>query len=71
MEENKVNSNEEVQQVEVVEEKEEKKPTLVSKIFAGLGMAILAFLIVVVGWLGIQKFALHDPVPSSAPAAPA
>ena len=65
---NQVNKDE----VEVVSTNEEstketnKTKVLVNKIFSGIGLAILAFLIVVVGWLSIQKFILKDPVPSFA-----
>ena len=64
---NKVENNNE--EVEVVEEtKETKKPNkvlgLVKKILSYLGTAILAVLIIVVGWLAIDKFILGNPVPS-------
>jgi signal peptidase len=64
---NKVEINNE--EVEVVEEtKETKKPNkvlgLVKKILSYLGTAILAVLIIVVGWLAIDKFILGNPVPS-------
>lgn len=64
---NKVEINNE--EVEVVEEtKETKKPNkvlgLVKKILSYLGTAILAILIIVVGWLAIDKFILGNPVPS-------
>lgn len=61
------------QEVEVVEnneadvvKEESKTKVLVKKIFSGIGMAILAFLIIVVGWLSIQKFVMKEPVPSFA-----
>ena len=60
------NNNEEVEVVE--ETKETKKPNkvlgLVKKILSYLGTAILAILIIVVGWLAIDKFILGNPVPS-------
>lgn len=49
-----------------VETKSSKTKSIIGKVFAGIGAAILTFLIVVVGWLGIQKFILHEPVPSFA-----
>ena len=61
------------QEVEVVEnneadvvKEESKTKVLVKKIFSGIGLAILAFLIIVVGWLSIQKFVMKEPVPSFA-----
>ena len=51
---------------ENVETKSSKAKSIIGKVFAGIGAAILTFLIVVVGWLGIQKFILHEPVPSFA-----
>ena len=51
---------------ENVETKSSKTKSIIGKVFAGIGAAILTFLIVVVGWLGIQKFILHEPVPSFA-----
>lgn len=51
---------------ENVETKSSKTKSIVGKVFAGIGAAILTFLVVVVGWLGIQKFILHEPVPSFA-----
>ena len=46
--------------------KESKVKTILGKVFSGIGLAVLAFLIVVVGWLSFQKFVLKDPVPSFA-----
>lgn len=77
MEENKNNEvevvEEETAQTQTVDEyveeevKEVSKPVkIVKKVFAILGSAILAFLIVVVGWLAIDKFILKSPVPSFA-----
>lgn len=51
---------------ENVETKFSKTKSIIGKVFAGIGAAILTFLVVVVGWLGIQKFILHEPVPSFA-----
>ena len=51
---------------ENVETKSSKTKSIVGKVFAGIGAAILTFLVVVVGWLAIQKFVLHEPVPSFA-----
>lgn len=51
---------------ENVETKSSKTKSIVGKVFAGIGAAILTFLVVVVGWLAIQKFILHEPVPSFA-----
>lgn len=51
---------------ENVETKSSKTKSIIGKVFAGIGAAILTFLVVVVGWLGIQKFILHEPVPSFA-----
>lgn len=46
--------------------KESKLKTIFGKVFSGIGLAVLAFLIVVVGWLSIQKFVMKEPVPSFA-----
>lgn len=46
--------------------KESKLKTILGKVFSGIGLAVLAFLIVVVGWLSIQKFVMKEPVPSFA-----
>ena len=51
---------------ENVDTKSSKTKSIVGKVFAGIGAAILTFLVVVVGWLAIQKFILHEPVPSFA-----
>ena len=51
---------------ENVETKSSKAKSIIGKVFAGIGAAILTFLVVVVGWLAIQKFVLHEPVPSFA-----
>lgn len=51
---------------ENVETKSSKTKSIIGKVFAGIGAAILTFLVVVVGWLAIQKFVLHEPVPSFA-----
>lgn len=48
------------------ETKSSKTKSIIGKVFAGIGAAILTFLVVVVGWLAIQKFVLHEPVPSFA-----
>ena len=49
----------------------EEKPTnkalkIVKWVFSGIGIAILSFLVVVVGWLTIDKYILKNPVPSFA-----
>lgn len=51
---------------ENVETKSSQTKSIIGKVFAGIGAAILTFLVVVVGWLAIQKFVLHEPVPSFA-----
>lgn len=59
--------NQEVEIVPTEEEKEvSKTKKIIIKVFSGIGLAIVAFLIIVVGWLSIQKFFMHDPVPSFA-----
>lgn len=50
---------------------EDVKPTnkiikIIKWIFSGIGLAILSFLIVVVGWLTIDKYIVKSPVPSFA-----
>ena len=50
---------------------EEVKPTdkiikIIKLIFSGIGLAILSFLIVLVGWLTIDKYIVKSPVPSFA-----
>lgn len=39
---------------------------IIKWIFSGIGLAILSFLIVVVGWLTIDKYIVKSPVPSFA-----
>lgn len=50
---------------------EDVKPTnktikIIKWVFSGIGLAILSFLIVVVGWLTIDKYIVKSPVPSFA-----
>ena len=50
---------------------EDVKPTnkiikIIKWIFSGIGLAILSFLIVLVGWLTIDKYIVKSPVPSFA-----
>lgn len=50
---------------------EDVKPTnkiikIIKLIFSGIGLAILSFLIVLVGWLTIDKYIVKSPVPSFA-----
>ena len=50
---------------------EDVKPTnkiikIIKWIFSGIGLAFLSFLIVVVGWLTIDKYIVKSPVPSFA-----
>lgn len=77
MEENKNNEVEVVEettsQTQTIDEyvenevKEEKKAVKITKKVLGIiGTAILAFLVVVVGWLTIDKYILKSPVPSFA-----
>ena len=61
----------EVNEVEVVETIEEKKPSTLNKILfwtkricSYIGTGILAILLIVVGWLSIDKFIIGNPVPS-------
>lgn len=76
MEENKV-INEEVELVEEnnqeKQQEEVKEPTklgkawnIIKKVFGAIGALIVAFLVVVVGWLTIDKYILKSPVPSFA-----
>ena len=76
MEENKVKNeevelveeNNEVKQEEVKEEpkKQSKVVKIVKWVFGAIGTVIVAFLVVVVGWLTIDKYILKSPVPSFA-----
>lgn len=76
MEENKVKNeevelveeNNEVKQEEVKEEpkKQSKVVKIVKWVLGAIGTTIVAFLVVVVGWLTIDKYILKSPVPSFA-----
>ena len=43
-----------------------KAVKIIKWVFSGIGLAILSFLIVVVGWLTIDKYIVKSPVPSFA-----
>ena len=65
------NINEEVKENQTDESKKEVKPQskalkIIKWVFSGIGLAILSFLIIVVGWLSIDKYIIKNPVPSFA-----